>query len=81
MENKYKLTNFFLVSFCCILVIIGIVLFSYLTYLYYYDYNTYIAWLNIIRPFRYRVLDNVNPFICLAIVIIIIIMKEKDKIK
>ena len=76
-----KLTNFFLISFCCILVIIGIALFSYLTYLYYYDYNTYIAWLDIIRPIRWRGSDNINPFICLAIIIIIIIMKEKDKIK
>lgn len=79
MSNK--LTNFLLISFCCILVIIGIALFSYLTYLYYYDYDTYIAWLDIIHPIRWRGSDNINPFICLAIVIIIIIMKEKDKIK
>ena len=81
MEKKYKLINFFLISFCCIIIIGGIILFSYLTYLYYYDYDTYIAWLNIMRPFRYRGLDNVNPFICLAIAIIIIIIKEKYKIK
>lgn len=72
-----KLINFFLISFCCILAIISISAFCYDTYLYYYDYDTYIKWLDTVRPIRFRWADSIDPFICLAIAIVLTIIRRK----
>lgn len=35
-------------------IIIAISIFCYDTYLYYYDYDTYIKWLDTVYPIRFR---------------------------
>lgn len=57
--------------------IIAISIFCYDTYLYYYDYDTYIKWLDTVYPIRFRWADSINPFICLAIAIIPTIISRK----
>ena len=75
MSNK--LIDFFLISLCCIIIIVFISAFCYDVYLYYYDYDTYIKWLDTVRPFRFRWTDNIDPFICLAIAIVLTIISRK----